>query len=246
LPGSPDEKNPSNAPDAGGNSTMRAELTQTGDDFGGSPQFAMADSPGSSPSFDNISTNPSNPLTLQDGNAGPNRTSRASSPRANYEAEGGSDGLLAAYGNVMGGNVPSGTPLTAGSSMADSMQRPDRRFRPMAKSQPPEMIRKLSPYESVPSLYDMYVQTVTRPAAPRRFDAEVFENGTQGSQSIPMDLPAGPDYVVGPGDALSIELWGGIAQRLSRTVDREGRVSLPEVGPILVSGKSLAAVQQNL
>src|SRR5882757_936266 len=61
-----------------------------------------------------------------------------------------------------------------------------------------------------------------------------------------MDLPAGPDYVVGPGDALSIELWGGVSQRLSRTVDREGRVSLPEVGPILVSGKSLAAVQQNL
>jgi protein involved in polysaccharide export with SLBB domain len=31
-----------------------------------------------------------------------------------------------------------------------------------------------------------------------------------------------------------------------RTVDREGRVSLPEVGPVLVSGKSLADVQQNL
>src|SRR5882757_2311224 len=61
-----------------------------------------------------------------------------------------------------------------------------------------------------------------------------------------MDLPAGPDYVVGPGDALSIELWGGISQRLTRVVDREGRVSLPEVGPILVSGKSLAAVQENL
>jgi protein involved in polysaccharide export with SLBB domain len=31
-----------------------------------------------------------------------------------------------------------------------------------------------------------------------------------------------------------------------RTVDREGRVSLPEVGPLLVSGKSLADVQQSL
>ena len=31
-----------------------------------------------------------------------------------------------------------------------------------------------------------------------------------------------------------------------RAVDREGRVSLPEVGPVLVSGKSLADVQQNL
>jgi protein involved in polysaccharide export with SLBB domain len=61
-----------------------------------------------------------------------------------------------------------------------------------------------------------------------------------------MDLPAGPDYVVGPGDGLSVDLWGGVSQRLYRTVDREGRVSLPEVGPILVSGKSLAAVQQDV
>ncbi|MGA7794416.1 MAG: SLBB domain-containing protein [Candidatus Acidiferrales bacterium] len=63
---------------------------------------------------------------------------------------------------------------------------------------------------------------------------------------IPMDLPAGPDYVVGPGDGLSVDLWGSVSQRLYRVVDREGRVSLPEVGPILVSGKSLASLQQNL
>ncbi|HXP82281.1 MAG TPA: SLBB domain-containing protein [Verrucomicrobiae bacterium] len=63
---------------------------------------------------------------------------------------------------------------------------------------------------------------------------------------IPMDLPAGPDYVVGPGDGLSVDMWGSVSQRLYRVVDREGRVSLPEVGPILVSGKSLAALQQSL
>jgi len=61
-----------------------------------------------------------------------------------------------------------------------------------------------------------------------------------------MDLPAGPDYVVGPGDGLSIDLWGSTSQRFTRTVDREGRISLPEVGPVLVSGKSLADVQQNV
>jgi protein involved in polysaccharide export with SLBB domain len=111
---------------------------------------------------------------------------------------------------------------------------------------PPEMVRKLNPYQGIPSLYDMYVQAVPRPAAPKRFGAEVFENGTRDPQLLPMDLPAGPDYVVGPGDGLSIDLWGGVSQRLFRTVDREGRVSLPEVGPILVSGKSLGDVQQNL
>ena len=108
------------------------------------------------------------------------------------------------------------------------------------------MIREKSPYEDIPSLYDMYVQAVTRPAAPKRFGAEVFENGTRDSQLIPMDLPAGPDYVVGPGDGLSVDMWGSVSQRLYRVVDREGRVSLPEVGPILVSGKSLATLQQNL
>src|SRR6202030_4159816 len=61
-----------------------------------------------------------------------------------------------------------------------------------------------------------------------------------------MDVPAGPDYVVGPGDGLSINMWGGMTQRLYRVVDREGRVSLPEVGPLLVSGKSLAEVQESL
>jgi polysaccharide export outer membrane protein len=131
-------------------------------------------------------------------------------------------------------------------SSGGSMQPSNRRTAAKNNSQPAEMIRKHSPYTDIPSLYDMYVQAVTRPAVPRRFGAQIFENGTRDAQLIPMDLPAGPDYVVGPGDGLSIDLWGGVSQRFYRRVDREGRVSLPEVGPILVSGKSLAEVQQNL
>src|SRR5260370_8051785 len=61
-----------------------------------------------------------------------------------------------------------------------------------------------------------------------------------------MDLPVGPDYIVGPGDSLSLNLWGGVSQRLFRTVDREGRVLLPEVGAILVSGRTLAEVQETI
>ena len=110
----------------------------------------------------------------------------------------------------------------------------------------PTLARASDPYMDVPSLYDMYLQASPRPVTPTRFGFEIFQNGTRDTQSIPMDLPAGPDYVVGPGDGLAIDLWGGASQRLYGTVDREGRISLPEVGPILVSGKSLAEVQQNL
>jgi protein involved in polysaccharide export with SLBB domain len=143
-----------------------------------------------------------------------------------------SDALVSAYENSASPLVPA-VPAS-------------RRTAPIVLDEPPQLARKSSPYAGIPSLYDMYVQAVTTPAALKRFGLNVFENGTQDSQLIPMDLPAGPDYVVGPGDGLSVDLWGGVSQRLYRTVDREGRISLPEVGPILVSGKSLAAVQQSL
>jgi polysaccharide biosynthesis/export protein len=108
------------------------------------------------------------------------------------------------------------------------------------------MLRQPVPYVDVPSLYDMYLQAAPQPPAPERFGMEVFENGSRDSQLIPFDLPVGPDYVVGPGDSLAVDLWGGVSQRLLRTVDREGRVSLPEVGPVLVAGKSLADVQESV
>jgi len=101
-----------------------------------------------------------------------------------------------------------------------------------------------SPYADIPSLYDLYVQAPSTERPPQRFGTEVFRDGLRDPRSIPMDLPVGPDYVVGPGDSLTIDLWGGISTKLVRIVDRQGRVTLPEAGPVLVSGRSLAEVQQ--
>jgi polysaccharide export outer membrane protein len=140
------------------------------------------------------------------------------------------------------GGLPTGSSVP----LYDSMQRFGRGYRRNSQPSAPELVRAASPYNNIPSLYDMYVQAIPKPLTPKRFGAEVFENGTRDTQFIPMDLPAGPDYVVGPGDGLSISIWGGVSQRIYRVVDREGRVSLPEVGPLLVSGKSLAEVQENL
>lgn len=106
------------------------------------------------------------------------------------------------------------------------------------------LVRRSNPYREVPSLYDMYLQAATRPPAVQRFGMEVFENGTRDLQSIPMDLPVGPDYVLGTGDGVSINLWGGVARRFYQVVDHEGRLNLPESGPVMVAGKSLAEVQE--
>jgi len=130
---------------------------------------------------------------------------------------------------------------------------PERRFTTLNGKTPggrlslsQTMIRQPNPFEDIPSLYDMYLQASPQPPAPERFGMQVFQNGTRDLQMIPMDLPVGPNYVVGPGDGLAIDLWGGVSERIVRTVDSEGRLSLPEVGPVLVSGKSLADVQQTV
>ncbi len=224
APGAP---SPSNSPAVGEDTMMHAQLMQSGRDLTGPASQIPIPA-----SFNAVSVNVSDSLAAQSGGLGAGGASRIFSPTASYGIEEANDGLLSAYGN--------------GQSPVVSAAPSVRRGPSAALHEAEEMIRKPNPYESIPSFYDMYVQAVARPAAPGRFGAEVFENGRQDSQSIPMDLPVGPEYVVGPGDALSVDLWGGVSQRLYRTVDREGRVSLPEVGPILVSGKSLAAVQQNL
>jgi protein involved in polysaccharide export with SLBB domain len=108
------------------------------------------------------------------------------------------------------------------------------------------LVRRPNPYQEIPSLYDMYLQVAARPPAVERFGMQIFENGTRDLQMIPMDLPVGPEYVLGPGDGVSIDLWGGVSRKFYRVVDREGRVSLPEVGPLLVAGKSLAEVQESV
>jgi protein involved in polysaccharide export with SLBB domain len=108
----------------------------------------------------------------------------------------------------------------------------------------PEVVHRPTPYADIPSLYDLYVQAPSRSGAPERFGSQVFRDGLRDLRSVPMDLPVGPDYVVGPGDSLAIDLWGGVSSRLMRVVDREGRVALPEAGPVLVSGRTLGEVQQ--
>ena len=111
---------------------------------------------------------------------------------------------------------------------------------------PVAMIRKSNPYADIPSLYDMYVQAAPRDREPERFGMEIFRNGTRALDAIPMDLPVGPDYVVGPGDGLAINLWGSVSQRIVRSVDRAGRINLPESGPLLVSGRTLGEVQDSV
>jgi hypothetical protein len=249
----PLEPNLTNPPDGGESPKMREPLLQAAEGSRrNEPQLALANSLQPMLPFDDAAISvPGGPNSRSD-EAGRSRDAFAageSSGSANFSQGMPAESEMAtnfASEGVSDGKWRSAEKSSHAASGLPMASRSYSRGSPVAISEPPEMIRRHSPYESIPSLYDMYVQAVTRPAAPGRFGAEVFRNGSRDSQLIPMDLPVGPDYVVGPGDGLAVDLWGGVSQRFYRVVDRQGRVSLPEVGPVLVSGKSLAAVQQSV
>jgi len=267
----PEQSNPPNFPNGGANPLERGLLMQTSGDplnnyqtdqpgdrsdgmqlFGGmgsnQSEFGSGSGSGSasgSPFAQLLAGGDSQQSGSGLGGGGGSPTNRSGGDMASGGM--GMDPVSAAlaFANMGSGRDMNGPP-SSGMSPVVPVQPSSRRSRQNALIEPAEMARKQSPYTDIPSLYDMYLQAVPRPTTPRRFGSEVFDNGTRDPQLIPMDLPVGPDYVVGPGDGLSIDLWGGVSQRFFRTVDREGRISLPEAGPVLVSGRNLADVQQDL
>ncbi|MBW7887807.1 MAG: SLBB domain-containing protein [Bacteroidetes bacterium] len=54
------------------------------------------------------------------------------------------------------------------------------------------------------------------------------------------------DYVVGAGDVLKISLWGDAEFTSEFTVDKDGRIIVPSVGPIFVSGYTLENAKKRI
>ncbi|MGA9060101.1 MAG: SLBB domain-containing protein [Terracidiphilus sp.] len=99
------------------------------------------------------------------------------------------------------------------------------------------------PYPNLPSLRDLYSQEVPANGGLRRFGSAAFLFGTGNVNQLPMDLPVGPDYVLGPGDNLILNMWGGQSARLERAIDRQGQIALPEAGTVTIAGLTIAQAQ---
>ncbi len=52
-------------------------------------------------------------------------------------------------------------------------------------------------------------------------------------------VPISPDYVIGPGDMIVINIWGSVQESFPVEVDREGKIMLPRAGPLYVWGMQL-------
>ena len=50
------------------------------------------------------------------------------------------------------------------------------------------------------------------------------------------DVPVPSKYVVGPGDEVKIMLWGRVNAQYNLTIDRNGSITIPQIGPLYVAG----------
>lgn len=65
------------------------------------------------------------------------------------------------------------------------------------------------------------------------------------SKAVPLDKPIDPDsYRLGPGDMLTIFIWGNVQAQHDLTITPEGKLLLPTIGPISVAGLSLSEGKQ--
>jgi protein involved in polysaccharide export with SLBB domain len=176
----------------------------------------------------------------------PNSSSSAQSSRmpANSESQ------TEIKSSARGGNTGALSPKSgSGSAGQNSVRNPRGQEKATASTDAPVVVHEPTPF-NLQSMHDLYAQIPREATQLQRFGSDVFVNrampasarGVSGADT-PLDVPIGPDYVLGSGDELSINLWGGVTQTIVRTIDRDGRILLPEAGAIQVAGLTLGRAQ---
>jgi protein involved in polysaccharide export with SLBB domain len=97
-----------------------------------------------------------------------------------------------------------------------------------------------------PALAGLKVKLVRVPLDKEQLKPFGYEFFRDASSALPAraDTPVPADYIVGTGDAFTIQLFGNQNRNLRLTVNRDGVISFPELGPIRVSGMTSAEARR--
>ena len=77
------------------------------------------------------------------------------------------------------------------------------------------------------------------------FGHDIFNNKLLSFEPN-MNIATPQDYVLGPGDQLVIDVYGASQKSFQLTVSPEGTVTVPDYGPITVSGMTVAAANSRI
>ena len=86
------------------------------------------------------------------------------------------------------------------------------------------------------------VQEALSPSGKRVFGRDIFNNKALTFEPQ-MNMATPQNYVLGPGDQLIIDIYGASQESLKLTVSPDGDVTIPEYGPVHVSGLTVTAAQ---
>ncbi len=80
----------------------------------------------------------------------------------------------------------------------------------------------------------------------RPFGYEFFQEAAIKVVTERKDIPVPLQYVVGPGDEVKILLWGRVNAQYNLIVDRDGKITIPQLGPVPVAGLTFEQMATNL
>lgn len=79
----------------------------------------------------------------------------------------------------------------------------------------------------------------------RQFGYDLFESPPSSFAPV-QNVPVGPQYVIGPGDAVKIDIWGKIEGTWNVVVDSDGNLRLPKLGVVGVTGLTFSELKETL
>lgn len=80
----------------------------------------------------------------------------------------------------------------------------------------------------------------------KRFGADFFTEVEVSVTRDRKDVPVPMSYVIGPGDEIKLLLWGRMSAQYNLTVDRDGKITIPQIGPIFVSGMTFEQMSKQI
>ncbi len=77
------------------------------------------------------------------------------------------------------------------------------------------------------------------------FGYDLFDQGVSTFAPV-TNVPVPSNYIVGPGDQLNVQLYGTQNRYLQLVVARDGRINLPDIGPVNVGGQTFEQVKSGI
>lgn len=106
-----------------------------------------------------------------------------------------------------------------------------------------------------PSEFEVYVNRLAFPAIEfrdgdllpiRRLGSDLMDDSVQDRDVVDFSPLVPPDYVIAPGDEIVLSIWGSVDAELRLFVDRSGRISVPRIGSMMVSGVRYADLPETI